>query len=86
MILPEQIIKTIYEFNADHRALMRQVMDELLWEMYEDRHYLYKMQDELLRRVLCENCNEPKPVMHMDLEFCSSTCYHQARDNPYKLY
>jgi hypothetical protein len=98
MILPQEIINKIYEFNSDHRVLMREVMKELLWEMSEVRlhsYFLYMIQDEFSRYrtqdessiiVLCKNCNERKQAMNKYIKYCSSTCFNQyGRNNLYKL-
>jgi hypothetical protein len=75
MNLPQEVIDIIYRFNVEHRVFMREVMDELLWETSSERkfhsHCMYHIQEELFRRVLCENCNECKPVMYFNLEYCS---------------
>jgi hypothetical protein len=35
--------------------------------------------------LLCENCEEPKPLCYKNESFCCSRCYMQSRDDPYRI-
>ena len=41
-----------------------------------------KMHSEFNKKLYCENCYELKDICYFQLEFCSSICDIQSRDNP----
>jgi hypothetical protein len=77
-IFPKEIQVNIYEFNCEHRPLLKACFDELYFRYKYNK--IMRMLPGRLDPCVC--CNGKKPVICCNVNFCSARCNQRWMQDP----